>query len=106
MTQTNLSTETNPERSLSLVLASSDTSPRGIANSPGEFIKLLWELSVVRSGGYYLFYQVIDGGGGLPSTIFDASGTATMSLVVTFKAQGASSFGETALGFVNSFVTT
>jgi hypothetical protein len=106
MTQTNLSTETNPEGSLDLALASLGASPRGIANSPGEFIKLLWELSVVRSGGYYLFYQVIDGGGGLPSTIFDPSGTATMSLVVTFTAQGASSFGETALGFVNSFVTT
>lgn len=106
ITQTNLSTETNPERSLMLARATPGASPRGIANAPGEFIKLLWELSVVRSGGYYLFYQVIEGGGGLPSSIFDASGTATMSMVVAFAAQGASSFGETPLAFVNSFVTT
>jgi hypothetical protein len=106
MTQTNLSTETNPARSLSLALATLSTAPRGIANAPGEFIKLLWELSVVRSGGYFLFYQVVDGGGGLPASIFDPSGTATMSMVVTFAAQGAFSFGEIAPGFVNSFVTT
>lgn len=106
MTQTNLSTETNPERSLTLARSLAGSSPRGIANSPGEFIKLLWELSVVRSGGYYLFYQVIDGGDGFPASIFDPSGTATLSLVVTFAAQGAASFGETPLAFVNSFVTT
>jgi hypothetical protein len=106
MTQTNLSTETNPVRSAVHALAQLGSSPRGIANSPGEFIKLLWELSVVRSGGYFFFYQVIDGGGGFPSSIFDSSGTATLSLVVTFTAQGSTSFGETAPAFVNSFVTT
>ena len=105
VTQTNLSTEANPEAALR-TLALQGTPPRGIANTPSEFIKLLWELSVVRSGGYYLFYQVVDGGQGLPASIFDTSGTATLSMVVTFAAKGATSFGNTVLDFVNSVVTT
>jgi len=105
LTQTNLSTETNPAGSLALLRAFADSSPRGVANAPGEFIKLLWELSTVRSGGYYLFYQQINGGGGLPSDVFDANGEATLSMVVAFSAQGTTSFGNTAPAFVNSFVT-
>ncbi|MFN8569791.1 MAG: hypothetical protein U0Z44_20190, partial [Kouleothrix sp.] len=105
ITQTNLSTETNPPRSSTLAVAGG-TPPRGIANAPGQFVKLLWELSVVRSGGYYLFYQVIDGGAGLPAAIFDSSGSATVSLVVTYAAQGPQSFGTSVLDFVNAFVST
>ncbi len=107
ITQTNLSTETNPARSLTLALALDDRKPpRGIANTPGEIVRLLWELSVVRSGGYYLFYQVVDGGDGLPASIFDSSGTATLSMVVTYTAQGGLSFGDAPLDFVNAFVST
>lgn len=107
ITQTNLSTETNPERSLRLALAArSGTPPHGMANPPGEFVKLLWELSVVRSGGYYLYYQVVDGGDGLPASIFDTSGAATLSLVVTYATGGRASIGQSAPNFVNAFVTT
>jgi len=107
ITQTNLSTETNPERSTLLALAARDGKPpRGIANSPGEFVKLLWELSMVRSGGYYLFYQVVESGDALPASIFDTSGTATLSMVITYAAKGSHSFGNSVLDFVNSFVTT
>lgn len=107
ITQTNLSTETNPLRSAALALATDDGSaPRGIANSPGEFVKLLWELSTVRSGGYFLYYQDVESGDGLPSSIFDSSGTATLSMVVTYAASGSFSFGNTVPNFVNSFVTT
>jgi len=106
LTQTNLSTETNPSGSLALARAFAGSSPRGVANTPGEFIKLLWELSTVRSGGYYLFYQQIDSGAGLPSDIFDANGESTLSMIVTFATQGAVSFGNTTPAFVNSFVST
>lgn len=107
ITQTNLSTETNPERSALLSLTDDDNVPTGIANSPGEFVKLLWELSVVRSGGYYLFYQVIDGGDGLPASVFDASATATLSMVVTYNTNSnAQSPGNALLNCMNSFVTT
>src|SRR6185437_10133130 len=106
LTQTNLSTETNPPPSMLLARAATGAPPRGIANAPSEFIKLLWELSTVRSGGYYLYYQVTNGGDGLPASIFDSSGSATLSMVATFAAQGSNSFGLTAPAFVNSFVTT
>jgi hypothetical protein len=108
LTQTNLSTETNPPGALTLMLAEADVAPpRGIANSPAEFIKLLWELSVVRSGGYYLFYQVVNGGDGLPASIFDSSGTATLSMIVTYSVNDSQSLpGNALLNCVNSFVVT
>ena len=106
LTQTNLSTETNPPAPMLMARAATAAPPRGIANTPGEFIKLLWELSTVRSGGYYLFYQVVNGGDGLPSSIFDSSGSATLSMAASYAAQGSNSFGLTAPAFVNSFVTT
>lgn len=106
ITQTNLSTETNPERAALLMAAAAGASPRGIANPPGEFVKLLWELSVVRGGGYYFYYQVAKSGDGLPASVFDTSGTATLSLVVTYATKGNLSFGESVPGFVNALVST
>ncbi|MBV9774528.1 MAG: LysM peptidoglycan-binding domain-containing protein, partial [Gemmatimonadetes bacterium] len=106
ITQTNLSTETNPERLALFLTAPAGAPPRGIANPPGEFVKLLWELSVVRGGGYYFYYQVAASGEGLPASVFDTSGTATLSLVITYAARGALSFGESVPGFVNALVST
>jgi len=103
--QTNLSTDTNPALSSRFLQATGDP-PTGIANSPAQFIKLLWELSVVRSGGYYLYYEVLESGDGLPPSIFDTSGSATLSLLVTYPTQGAGSFGKAVLNFVNAFVST
>jgi len=105
ITQTNLSTETNPPAARMLALAEG-APPRGIANTPAQFIRLLWELSTVRSGGYYLYYEDMASGAGLPAAIFDSSGSGTVSIVVTFAASGAASFGETVPNFVTSFVTT
>lgn len=102
ITQTNLSTETNPERALQAMALKAAAAPRGIANPPGEFVKLLWELSVVRSGGYFLYWQVIDGGGGLPASVFDTTGTATLTLVATVDV----ALGEAVPDWVNAFVTT
>ncbi|MEM6455523.1 MAG: peptidoglycan-binding protein, partial [Acidobacteriota bacterium] len=88
ITQTNLSTETNPPAATRLRALAADTAaPRGIANAPGEFIKLLWELSVVRSGGYYLYYEQTESGEGLPASIFDADSTGDLTLLVVYDAQ-------------------
>ncbi|SDG68452.1 LysM peptidoglycan-binding domain-containing protein [Paraburkholderia phenazinium] len=106
--QTNLSTETNPELAVrgALALGADIPPPRGIGNPPAEFIKLLWEQSTVRSGGYYLFYQVVSDGTGLPADIFDANGNATLSMIATFTATGSTNFGYALPCFVNAFVTT
>ncbi|TKC87272.1 LysM peptidoglycan-binding domain-containing protein [Trinickia terrae] len=109
ITQTNLSTETNPDmalRSAALRASGETPPPRGIGNPPAEFIKLLWEQSTVRSGGYYLFYQLISDGSGLSADIFDADGTATLTMIATFAASGTSSFGNALPSFINAFVTT
>ncbi|MET3709494.1 hypothetical protein ABIC65_000174 [Sphingomonas trueperi] len=106
ITQTNLSTETNPPMRSARGLSAEGAPPRGIANTPSEFIRLLWELSTVRSGGYYLYYEDIAAGAGLPAAVFDSSGSGTITVVVTFAAAGAASFGETLPNFVTSFVTT
>jgi LysM repeat protein len=50
-------------------------------------IKLLWECSVVRSGGYYLNYALADGSSGLPDNLFDQHANATLTLLILFKQQ-------------------
>ncbi|MBT2117094.1 LysM peptidoglycan-binding domain-containing protein [Dyella sp. LX-66] len=106
ITQTNLSTEANPMATLQAARLGEIEAPHGIANSPSELARLLWELSVVRSGGYFLYYRVLDGDAGLPASLFDANGTATLSFVFTLAAKGGASIGDTPLDFVNGFVTT
>jgi hypothetical protein len=103
ITQTNLSTETNPEIAARLLaLDETEAAPRGIANPTGEFIKLLWELSVVRSGGYYLYWETAGGGEGLPASLFDTTGTGTMTMVVVLQ----DPVDEAVPDYVNAFVTT
>ncbi|UIJ71030.1 hypothetical protein [Aurantimonas sp. HBX-1] len=110
--QSNLSTETNPPPAAAMMLAVGDTLPTGIVNKTAEFIKLLWELSTVNSGGTYLFYQMLADGTGLPASLFDTSGVATLTLVATISRTGlAGTVGAPAKGArlfnaVNALVTT
>jgi hypothetical protein len=111
--QSNLSTETNPPPSAGLrALALGDALPTGIVNKTAEFIKLLWELSTVNSGGTYLFYQMLADGTGLPPSLFDDSGVATLTLVATisrtglFGATDAPAKGVRLFNAVNALVTT
>ncbi|MBB4003107.1 LysM peptidoglycan-binding domain-containing protein [Aurantimonas endophytica] len=111
--QSNLSTETNPPPAVGLrALASGDALPTGIVNKTAEFIKLLWELSTVNSGGTYLFYQMLADGTGLPPSLFDTSGVATLTLVATISrtglagTSGAPAKGARLFNAVNALVTT
>lgn len=109
ITQTNLSTQSNPTFSTVFAMdAVTDTAPppRGIANSPVEFITLLWEQSVVKGGGYYFYWEQIESGTGLPAEIFDTNGTATLTMVATIKPGLTINAGDTLSNFINSFVTT
>lgn len=103
LTRTNLSTETNPPGLLKSV--THGDVPTGIANPPNEFIRLLWELSTVRSGGYYLYVQLKNPDQGLPAAIFDETGTATLTLVVTYPRYESPIRGRLT-NFTNAFVTT
>lgn len=104
ITQTNLSTETNPPEMLRAPRADIKL-PRGIANSYNEFIKLLWELSTVRSGGYYLFYQLINECAGLPNSLFDGSDVATLTLVITYRDGIRRESAARLPNFINAMVT-
>ncbi|NNG63596.1 LysM peptidoglycan-binding domain-containing protein, partial [Pseudomonas fragi] len=104
--QSNLSTETNPPQApLTDRLAAADP-PTGIANTPAEFIKLLWELSTVNSGGSYLFYQLLADGTGLPPELFDESGIATLTLVLTLRRDAAQPKGQRIFNGINALLTT
>lgn len=107
--QTNLSTETNPPplRGAEALRAGDGRPVRGIANRPAEFVKLLWECSTVRSGGYYLHYELPEEGAGLPASIFDTSGSATLTLVIAYDRELLDAAGGGRLtDFVNAFATT
>ncbi len=87
--KTNLSTLTNSPKMLELTLAlvADPTPPPSFdatLNQPLQFLTLLWEGSVVNSGGYYLFYRNSDGEG-LPAQLFNQTPTATLTVLVTIR---------------------
>jgi LysM repeat protein len=47
-----------------------------------DFLRLAWEASVTGSGGFYLNYVNMNGGGGLPDTLFANGDIATITLLV------------------------
>jgi len=52
-----------------------------------EFLQLLWECSIVKSGGYYLNYVKQDGSPGLPGTLFRDGKQATLKIMVVLDNQ-------------------
>ncbi|WP_233968917.1 LysM peptidoglycan-binding domain-containing protein [Pectobacterium polaris] len=56
-----------------------------------DFLQLLWECSVVKSGGYYLRYETTDGTLGLPANLFSGGTQATIQIIVVTDNQVAGS---------------
>jgi LysM repeat protein len=84
--QTNLSTASQPPQlnatlALKLDAASPQRDPLGQTDI--EFLKLLWESSVVNSGGYVLYYET-PAKQGLPNYLFSQDGVAKLTLLVTY----------------------
>ncbi|EEA96798.1 LysM peptidoglycan-binding domain-containing protein [Pseudovibrio sp. JE062] len=86
ISQTNLSTVTNPGGELFLHESSQITGPT-LLNTPMNLVKLLWEAGITNSGGFYLYYTADDGQSGLPSSIFNEKGEATLTLVIIHEDQ-------------------
>jgi LysM repeat protein len=86
LSQTNLSTVTNPTGELLFEAAKESQSPT-LLNMPMSLVKLLWEAGVTNSGGFYLYYTADDGQTGLPPDIFNEKGEATLSLVIIHEDQ-------------------
>ncbi len=83
LVQANLSTETNPT-SFAEFNADNALDKRNTLNSFKEFISYLWQCSIVRTGGYFLYYKTSDGNG-LPSSLFSESNTGKINVLITYK---------------------
>lgn len=109
VTRSNLSTESNPPPSsmaLMVEMAQACAPINNTANGPEEFIRLLWELSTVRSGGYNFYYQGLAAGTDLPPGLFDSTGTATLTLVITYaRSTGLNTSGSRVTNCVNAVVS-
>lgn len=83
--QANLSTETNPSEGMMRMMAFEATPENeyNTLNTAGDFIKLLWECSTVRSGGYYFYYEN-DDKDGLPDSLFAGTGVANLAILITY----------------------
>lgn len=77
---TNLSTETNPD---TLKLAARANNNKISNTTPIDFISRLWKSSLVRTGGYYLYYDL--DGDTLPESIFDKNGNGEIYLLIQYK---------------------
>ena len=80
--QANLSTETNPNLKARKALL--EASLYNTLNKPGNFMTLLWECSIVRSGGFYFYYITPEDGKGLPDYLFGETGVANLQVVITY----------------------
>jgi len=80
--QTNLSTASNPPGAQATSRTSQARAQGTIGMTPLEMLTLIWECSVVRSGGYQLYYNYEDAG--LPSALFAQNGSAQLTFAVTY----------------------
>lgn len=100
MLKTNLSTESHGAPQLTLRKTPIRMLNTGLLETPLadlepddslNFLQMLWECSVVKSGGYYLRYVTTDGTVGLPQTLFIGGTQATIQIVVVADNQAAGS---------------
>ena len=86
ITQSNLSTDTNPPTgdnfAKTLVL---EELSRGILNNPYDFIRLLWQASITRNGGYSLYYELVASQTGFSNEIFNEDNVATLYLLIAYE---------------------
>lgn len=92
----NLSTETNPVEEEPVAFAF-EAPESNTLNAFTDFVELLWQCSIVRSGGFYLYYNVTDGAKSLPDHLFRRDDTGTISILITYK-------GRVSEAFLNSAV--
>lgn len=87
----NLSTETRPPAQNGLrALALTENAFPNLIGAPDDFLRLLWEASITRQGGFFLSYsQGLQAGGtlsGLPDHVFNDSGEADLAVLALFAA--------------------
>lgn len=107
--QANLSTFTRPDSVMMMeafaVQLKEVSEQSNLLNSVTELITLLWQASITRDGGYYLYYYNSDAGEGLPDQIFNDKGEAVLSLLTIYSNSGASDTQNLLEPCMNMFVT-
>lgn len=85
LAQVNLSTETRPDTAFTALFKAEPADEQQLLlNEKLDFIRLLWQASITRAGGYYLYYFNADDNAGLPDRIFNDKNEATLSLIVLY----------------------
>ncbi|MEE8525599.1 MAG: peptidoglycan-binding protein LysM, partial [Thermoanaerobaculia bacterium] len=109
ISQVNLSTVTNPGDSFAAAgldfAEAEDGGPNLLNSGPTEFLRLLWEASITRSGGFYLYYFNAGSEEGLPARIFNDRGEAEITVIVLY-AQPTDAFERNRLAdYMNAIAT-
>jgi len=102
--QANLSTFTRPAPAANRLLAIPGAQSN-LLNKPTELIRLLWQASITRDGGYYLYYFNAEDGEGLPDHAFNDKGEAILSLITVYNAPGDVQRQDLLVPYLNMFVT-
>jgi len=84
ISQSNLSTTTRPPSGLATE-ALAAPAPANLLNKPTELIRLLWEASITRNGGFFLYYYDDASKAGLPDEAFNDKGEAELNLIVQYQ---------------------
>ncbi len=106
--QANLSTFTRPDTATIQAFLKTlqiDSEASNLLNKPTDLITLLWQASITRDGGYYLYYYNSENGTGLPDHIFNDKGEASLSLIVLYTAPVLSDEQNILQPYMNTFVT-
>ncbi|MEZ4783418.1 MAG: LysM peptidoglycan-binding domain-containing protein [Candidatus Kapaibacterium sp.] len=89
--KTNLSTLTHSSNTVFLEGSMLTGDPTDVYAAPIsdviDFIALLWEASITRSGGFFLNYTNANGGAGLPADVFGTESVASISLLILLDSQ-------------------
>jgi hypothetical protein len=80
----NLSTETRPPSGAGMraMLFKAEQSGMNLLNTKLAFIRMLWEASITRTGGSFLYYYNATAKAGLPDRIFNDKNEAVVTLIV------------------------
>lgn len=87
ITQSNLSTDTNPPAGVSMARKAeveNQQLSRGILNDYYDFVRLLWQASITRNGGYSLYYELVSSQTGFSDEIFNEDDVATIYLLIGY----------------------
>ena len=106
--QVNLSTVTRPPTEFTSNLAFEDVpeSEATLLNSgPLEFIRLLWEASITRNGGFFLYYYDEARKAGLPDRIFNDRDEALINVVVLYSKPGGDFEHNRVANYMNAIAT-